>query len=55
MGQTPLDREWWGGVLGYCGDGFMHETVIRLFYIVILFIISKYDTLKKNLACPCMV
>ncbi|KAM0064930.1 hypothetical protein Hdeb2414_s0003g00108781 [Helianthus debilis subsp. tardiflorus] len=29
MGQTPLDREWWGGVLGYCGDGFMHETHVR--------------------------
>ncbi|KAJ0465744.1 hypothetical protein HanHA300_Chr14g0541511 [Helianthus annuus] len=29
MGQTPLDREWWGGVLGYCGDGYMQETHVR--------------------------
>ena len=27
MGRTPLNKEWWGGILGYCGSGYLQKTV----------------------------
>ena len=27
MGKTPLGKEWWGRLLGLCGNGFIQETV----------------------------
>ncbi|XP_021980578.1 uncharacterized protein LOC110876724 [Helianthus annuus] len=29
MGVTPLGKDWWGGLLGFCGNGFIQETHIN--------------------------
>lgn len=29
MGITPLGKDWWGGLLGFCGNGFIQETVFK--------------------------
>ncbi|KAM0036621.1 hypothetical protein Hdeb2414_s0014g00428611 [Helianthus debilis subsp. tardiflorus] len=36
IGSTPLDKHWWGGLLGFCGNRFIQQTVncnIFKFYI----------------------